>query len=249
MTRPWTEEEIAAFVDGALDAGRAEEMARIIATDPEAAALAREIEDTNRLVRDAYADVMEAPVPDHLKAVVMETRQTVVPFRPKAAPRAFGWSQLAAAASVAIAVGLAAGIYLGQPGGTLVVAPGDAGPDTPLFAALEHLPSGTRSAKNIVPMLSFRDRGGRYCREFEVIGALPEELEFGIACRIEPARWHVEIVVAAPIIEPGPEGFAPASGPAGDALDAMLDALGGTRPFLPEEEATLLDEGWPVLSD
>ena len=95
-------------------------------------------------------------------------------------------------------------------------------------------------------MLSFRDGAGRPCREFEVIGSLPEELEFGIACRNASGPWHVEIVVAAPQTEPGPQGFAPASGPAADALDAKLDALGAGPALSPEDEASLLRQGWQV---
>jgi hypothetical protein len=93
-------------------------------------------------------------------------------------------------------------------------------------------------------MLSFLDAEGRPCREFEVIGELPPQLEFGIACRTPGGAWDVAILVKAPVTEQGADGFAPASGPAADALGAMLDALGAGPAMAPEEERSLLGEGW-----
>ena len=54
----------------------------------------------------------------------------------------------------------------------------------------------------------------------------------------------MEIVVSAPIAEPMPGGYRPASGAAGSALAAMLDALGAGAAMEPAEEAALLKNGW-----
>ena len=143
-----------------------------------------------------------------------------------------------------IVVGIGLGTQFGpQPQSPQVVL-GDAPRGGDLEIALETLPSGTAMADRIVPMLTFRDGAGRYCREFEVIGDLPDELEFGVACRTPRNTWHVEIIVAAPIVEPDDSGFAPASGPGADALAAMLDALGASPPLSPETEAEAIKDGW-----
>lgn len=93
-------------------------------------------------------------------------------------------------------------------------------------------------------MLTFKDAQGRYCREFEVNGDLPSELEFGIACRTEEEAWHVEIIVTAPQAKRGEDGFVPASGPGADALEAMLDALGAGLPLSPNNELQAIQGGW-----
>ena len=154
---------------------------------------------------------------------------------------------MALAASLALVVGLGAGGLLWAPENAVnIAAVGDAPFGGPLQQALETLPSGTASADGVRPMLTFRDEAGHPCREFEIAGDRPGELEFGIACRrSSDGVWHVPIVVAAQPTDTTPEsGFAPASGPAGDALEATLDALGAGPAITPEEEARLLELGW-----
>ena len=245
MTKDWTEEKIAALVDGSLeDEAEAAALRRVLETDPEARAYAEAIRRSNELVREAFDTPADEPIPAGIQAAIFGEPGKVDVLHPR--PRLTGWAPTAIAASLALAIGLAAGQYLGRTGQPAIVALGDAAVDGPLHAALETLPSGTVSDRGVQPMLSFRDGAGRPCREFEVIGDLPDKLEFGIACRNASGRWHVEIVVAAPETEPGPQGFAPASGPGADALDAMLDALGASPALSPEDEASLLQQGWHV---
>lgn len=151
---------------------------------------------------------------------------------------------VAAAASVALAVGLGLGITLDRDSPDQRIALGDTPHGSALQIALETIPSGNALDDQIIPMLSFRDRAGRFCREFEVVGELVDELEIGIACRDAPGTWHVEIVVTAPIIAPIENGYAPASGPGADALEAMLDALGASTPISPTREAELILDAW-----
>ncbi len=245
MTKDWTEEKIAALVDGSLeDEAEATALRRVLETDPEARAYADAVRRSNELVREAFDAPADEPIPAGIQAAIFGEPGKVEVLRPR--PRRAGWVPTAIAASLALAIGLAAGQYFAGTQQPPIVALGDAALDGPLHAALETLPSGAISDRGVQPMLSFRDGAGRPCREFEVIGDLPEELEFGIACRSDSGRWHVKIVVAAPETEPGPEGFAPASGPGADALAAMLDALGAGPALSPEDEASLLEQGWRV---
>ena len=244
MTAHWNETEIAAWVDGSADAADAERIERIVAADPAARAYAEALQKTNRALKTAFETPMDEPIPAAIKAAVLGEPGKVAQF-PKRR-RAAAWVPAAIAASLALVVGLGAGGLLqteSAPG--TIAALGDAPTGGPLHAALETLPSGTESADGVRPMLSFYDGDGRACREFEVAGELPQALEFGIACRTPAGAWHVEIVVAAPAGETNPEGiYVPASGPASDALDAMLDALDAGLPLTPDDEADLLEAGW-----
>lgn len=250
MAADVTKEQIAAYVDGALDEAEAARVAAAIAQEDDARAYAEEIERANRLLRQAFGAPMAEAVSADLQNTLLRhpqgrgsevispigTRRRRTPFLP-----------LALAASVALAIGIGAGVaFLGGWGGhgQRLAVLGPAPADGPLHAALEHLSSGEVSPEGVQPMLSFRDGKGRICREFEVIGELPQGREFGIACRTPAERWQVEIGVAAPTSEGGEGGFRPASGPAGDALDTMLDALGAGPALSPAEEAELLRRGW-----
>lgn len=243
MSREWTEEDIAAFVDGALDDDAAERIAQIIEEDNEARALAEEIGNGNKLLRAAFEDAAAAPVPPSLAATLSGQNSTVIPFRNLLARRRT-WVSAAAAASIAIAVALGLGTkFSGSQMGSQITL-GDAPRASTLHLALETLPSGTPLEDRIVPMLTFTDASGRYCREFEVVGDLPDELEFGIACRTIEAAWHVEIIVTAPMISAADGGFAPASGPGADALAKLIEALGGSAPLAPHAEARVIEKDW-----
>ncbi|MEM7060145.1 MAG: hypothetical protein AAF557_21395 [Pseudomonadota bacterium] len=243
MTNGWTEEEIAAFVDGSLDDAAADRIAAILEQDPDARALAEEISNGNDLLRAAFADVAQSPVPTSLAETLTTADGTVVPFHRRLAQPST-WIPAAAAASVAIIVGLGLGAQFGATKSGPEITLGDAPPDSALHLALETLPSGDPYDERIIPMLTFTDASGRYCREFEVVGDLPDELEFGIACRTAEAAWHVEIVVTAPMGAAIDGGFAPASGPGADALSAMIEALGGSEPLTPRAETRVIENGW-----
>ncbi|MEM9762785.1 MAG: hypothetical protein AAF968_09770 [Pseudomonadota bacterium] len=242
-----TEEDkamIAQWVDGSLDGDpREAEVRSLLAKDPDARAYAEKIERSNRLIRAAFEAPMREPMPAGLRATLFGQPGKVAVLR---RPRV--WIPTAIAASLALALGIGSGAGLFAPStATQIAVLGDAPPEGPLHLALETLPSGTLSGAGVQPMLSFLDRDGRACREFEVIGELPDEFELGIACRRPTGVWHVEIVVAAPIADatPAGDGLAPASGgPAEVTLEAMLDALGAGPTLEPAEEAALLSNGW-----
>ncbi len=243
MNQTWTEEKIAALIDGSLDdPDEAAALRRVLETDPDARALAERLQASNALLQEAFEHPDGAATPAAIQAAIFGEPGKVAAF-PKQR-RLARWIPAAAAACVAFAVGLGAGGVFNTPEPAVIAVLGDAPINGPLHAALESLPSGDISERGVQPMLSFWDGAGRPCREFEVIHELPEELEFGIACRGDSALWHVEILVSAPVTEPNEAGYAPASGPGGSALDAMLDALGAGPALTPESEAELLRNQW-----
>lgn len=235
---------IARLVDGSLEGDpREQEIRNLVAQDPEAQAYAESVERSNRLIRAAFEAPMREPMPAGIRGTLFAAPGKVAMLR---RPRV--WVPTALAASLALALGIGGSMGLFAPEPAVPIARlGDAVADGPLHRALETLPSGRLSEAGVQPMLTFRDGAGRACREFEVIGELPDELELGIACRQPSGLWHVEVVVAAPMADATPmgEGFAPASGgPAATTLEAMLDALDAGPTLSPAEEAALLERGW-----
>ncbi|MEM9737058.1 MAG: hypothetical protein AAF908_10700, partial [Pseudomonadota bacterium] len=108
MTKGWTEDDIAAFVDGALEEERMAEIEEVLARDPEALKLAEEITRSNDLLRAAYADVAAAPVPQELLDTVLGEKSNIVSIarRPR---RVATWLPAAIAASVTIVIGIGIG--------------------------------------------------------------------------------------------------------------------------------------------
>lgn len=98
--------------------------------------------------------------------------------------------------------------------------------------------------KSIVQLGTFIDRQNRPCREFEFAGAHAATLEVGVACRDQIGRWTVEFAVAAEPVTLPDGTLRPAAGPAVDAMSALLDGLGAGPLLGPDEEKTLIENGW-----
>ncbi len=232
MTASWTQDDIAALVDGSLEGPAAERVRAALAADPGAAAVAARLTEERALLRAAFAAPLAEPVPPALAQTILTTPGRVIAFPARPAR---SWRPVALAASAALAVGLGLGLGFGGPGAGPLVAVGPVDARSALHATLETRPSG--AAGSVRPMSSFRDATGRICREFEVDGTIQ-----GLACR-DAAGWQVTTLIAGPATTP-PDGFAPASGDPADPLSAVLDALGAGPPLPPDAEAALLARGW-----
>lgn len=263
MTRRLTDQEIAAHVDGELDAAADADVRARLADDPAARALAGRLRELNARLAAAHplpdagemppaiAAALAAPAPVGAAATAGDGADaapgSVVAFRQAA--RQPAWLPMAAAASVALLLGVASGTFLAGPADRAdqaaeSAAGGLASAGTALAAALETLPSGTLSADAVRPVVTFRDATGRPCREFETgPGVAPR---VGIACREPRGGWEVLAIAAmADAAVPADGAFRPASGAGADmAIEATLDAIGAGDPLAPEEEARLLASGW-----
>lgn len=135
----------------------------------------------------------------------------------------------ALAATVALAVGLGAGLLAGK--GT-----GPSGGADPIFAALDSLPSGEvttlADGTELRMVASFNSSDGALCREYEQIGQNATG-QLTVACRDQGA-WVPQLVVALG----GAEGYAPASAPELLDLYYMHSEAGSVLP--PEEERAAL---------
>jgi hypothetical protein len=265
------DERLSAYLDDALSPSERAALERELAADSGARERLESLRRADALARRAFDAPLDEPLPERFRAVLEgrtadPTRAEVVALDPVRAAQQRGRASVGAGvpsgpstrarrrwrqAPVALAAGLAgvAAFALGW-----LAAPGDAGreaagfattfvPGQPVFATLESTPSGARVMDGAVrPVLTFRAADGRYCREFEMArngaGAV------GVACR-SAGGWELEALLRADVgASDTAGGYAPASGHAAAALDAVLDRLGAGTALGADEEDRARAAGW-----
>lgn len=126
---PVVEEELHAFVDGALDAHRRKEVQDHLDRDPQAAALVAKFAAQRQMLRSVLAPIADEPVPERLKIAASMTRRR--------ASRPGGW-QMAAAVLLALGTGTFGGWQMHgawQPAGGISVLAGEARSSYTAYAA------------------------------------------------------------------------------------------------------------------
>jgi hypothetical protein len=187
--------------------------------------------------------MLQEPVPSELQrsveTMVERSRNQAREPQPRRLLRPANdwWWKASAAASLAIAVGLAGYWLTGEEplGNRLMVANVD---NPALVAALSSVPSGGSAElgpDRFRAIASLRDSRQALCREFE-IDRNTGTTESAIACR-DGNSWAVRIAVAAPA---SADGYAPASSI--EALDAYAAAIGAVMLNPGEENAALAGE-------
>ena len=242
MQRDFDDETLMAYADGELSPERIAEVERAMVADGAVASRVALFERTRRAVADDAAAHPIPPVSDALLARihVLAARaasgsSTVVTMAQR--PRRPPW-HLPVAASIALAVGLGAGVLAGRqewaaPG--LQIAALD---DPDIVAALDTMPSGERmtlpGGDGITAIASFRGGEGDFCRELEY--DRPEGATVvAVACR-SLGVWEIRFAVVA--TASGATGYAPASSL--EALDAYITSTGAGAPMSPDEERAAL---------
>lgn len=254
-----TDEMLVAYVDGELSPEDAAEIERALRSDQKVREAVKVFRDSADWSRRAFDDVLREPVPERLirAATGQENIDQVAGSQPTSAPQSrLRIAGLAMAASIALAIGIAGGFGLSG-----LVAPGESGPsglllvgtvdhDGSLHAALESTASGTLTeiadAGDVMPLSTFIESSGRYCREFQATsaGVAGPKAAFGIACRQPAGSWQVEAVVAAPSpAQAQTNSFIPADG-AEDPLQPLIGAMSDFGPISFADEAAVLATGW-----
>lgn len=174
-----TPEQIAAYADGQLDDAERAALEAAIAADP---ALARQVA-AHRALRQKlgahFAPIAQAPVPDHLAALLRPQPAAVIDLDAKRAERRILplWTWFA---GPALAASLALVVTLTTHNDPL---PGYA--DEQLASALDsQLVAEQPAAAPTRVLLSFRDAAGSYCRAFT------SQSGTGIACR-DKTGWKL----------------------------------------------------------
>ncbi|MEX0733614.1 MAG: hypothetical protein WD944_08990 [Steroidobacteraceae bacterium] len=244
------DEMLMAYTDGELDLVARAEIEAAMAKDP---AIARAIERHRALasrVQSAYRGVLDEPVPERLAKLASGTAATsVVDLAARRAAREEartvigGWRipQWAALAA-SVAVGLFVGVLLMrgpsapyEESATGLVARGE------LDQALTTRLASTSGESNVRIGISFRDRGGAFCRTFHMQREAPLA---GLACR-SGEEWQVRVLAAARAHQ---GELRPAAAMPMAVLQAVDAAIEG-EPFDAATEAAARNAGWREPSD
>jgi anti-sigma factor RsiW len=244
MTRhDLTDEILMAYADGEADADTVRAVEAAVASDAAVAQRLAVFTGTRDALSRAAAARPLDPLTDALRERIARTLAdanepaNVVPFR-RTAWAAQAFRPLAAAASLALAVGLAGG-YLMSQAGKAGDAPGlrIAALDSPAIpGALSSLASGDREAiagGDITIVASFVNAAGEFCREFEFVA--DRDMVASVAC-MAGTGWEPRLAVVA--ASGDGSTYAPASSL--DTLDAYLSAIGAGAPLSREDEAAAL---------
>lgn len=238
-------EMLMAYVDGELTPAQAAQVEAAIAADPAIAdAVARQFA-LRRSLGEAYAPVLDEPVPEALTRMLRPSDAAsgnVVPLPSRAAPVSrsrWGVPQWAAMAA-SLLLGVAVSQWVSKPdaallrteGGALVAGAG-------LANSLEQqLASSPQPGAAVAVGLTFRDAAGHYCRSFSVEGSQPLA---GLACRERGGDWKVPMVVES-TAQAGELRQASTAIPAAVLAEATTRMSGD--PLDAEEERRARDAGW-----
>lgn len=236
-----SDETLMAFADGELAPGDRERVAAAIAADPALAERVRMFERTRQLAHDAFAPLLDEPVPDALRnrieAAAAPASSNVIALPRRGGRPLPAWLPLAASiAAVVVGIGgFLAGRNLGPTAQTQRIALGEVPAE--LAAVLASKPSGSREEHDLGKLsliASFKTGDGRLCREFELDPPRSDTI-VAVACRGASPDWQVVFAVAAP---PGADNYAPASSL--QVLEDYLAATGAGAALSAEEERAAL---------
>ncbi len=245
----FTDEELMAYADGELDQNRAAALDLALAGDENLAARLGMFMDTRSVSADALRPMLDEPVPERLvqrvrdlaaSAAAPSADGNVIAFKPKAAKAVAPFWQLPIAASIALAIGLGAGLL--YQGGKVADQALDiaAITDPAISDALNTLTSGESvpldDGGRIEAIATFRAEDNALCREFEHDRSGGTAV-ISIACH-DGSDWQVRLAIAA--VGADDTGYAPASSL--EALDAYLTATNAGAPLASDEEAAALAE-------
>lgn len=258
MTTRYTDDQLRAFLEGTLeDDALIDAIEAAINAEPAVAARAEALaleDDAVDAVRDAFAPVLDAPVPEHLAQIVAApARADVVerdsgrtlPTPANDTGSGWRWPQFAAvAASLALGVLIGGPLLTGGAGGgsdsgTLGLAGADgAAVAAPVAAMLDTVPSGRTidfdglGSGEVV--LTFRNLEGELCRQFTLEGAAGTS--DALACT-SGEGWQLEAFGrrAEPVGE-----MQLAGGDAAVGVVAAVDAMIDSDPLVGADEAAEL---------
>lgn len=255
----FTDEILMAYADGRLDRETAVSVEAAARADAALRARIATFRATGDLLSRLGEARKAAPVPEALRA---RAEQAIVAARPAAVPEPeqpkseaarilpferprqqasakrpprFSFIPMAMAASLALVIGLGAGLSLDDTpagdawfGTAALEGSGIAGVLSTLPAGQEHAIPGAR----VAVLASFKDGTGALCREFEI--KRPGQGLVSVACHVEQG-WEMRFAAATG----NAPGYAPASSM--EALDVFLGGVEATAPLSMEDERLALE--------
>jgi hypothetical protein len=243
----FSDETLMAYVDDELDGATRAALQEAMAGDPRLAQRVARHRKLRARLSAAFDPVLEEPLPERLLAAARGTSAGSRPdnvialarARP-AAPR-WSWPQWGAIAASLIAGVLLSPLLLRQPaGGALVARDGQLVAGGVLEHALsEQLASSQTPEAPVRIGVSFRAKGGDYCRTFVLRdnGALA-----GLACR-DHGAWRLQVLAAAQSPAGAPGAYRPAAALPAPVMRAVDELIAG-EPLDANAEAAARSRRW-----
>jgi len=261
-----TDETLMAFLDDELGVEDKAKVTTQIENSPELARRVDNMRLADSLLVQSCQRIDSRPMPPEMMALLgafpeeqakqakqtASDQATILPFRKKLRQLVHAplW-QIAAAATVVLAIGLGAGRQLltSQTGKTPAMIVAEANiirPGNSLFPILEKQPSAitvrTSADSAVTPIMTFRTADNRYCREFKVTTG--QTVTRSVACRTGGA-WIVKTSVTTQNkVSAGGGQYQTATGPDNSPVDTVIlglmkgDALGA------RQEARIIQNDW-----
>ena len=172
-------------------------------------------------------------------------------------PSRLSWSY-AAAVMAALFVGFVGHTLLNRIGSDrefssnepIIVRNGEVFASNGLRQALELTPNGKRSVGGrtvnyIVPLLTFKDKQKRFCREYDMAVAKGSHFS-GVACRSQDGHWQIQLHVVTKSSAASSETFSPASNGAVEIVELMSEQMRVGKALNKSEVETSLKTGWQM---
>ncbi len=251
----WSDEALAAYVDGELDAASRQRLEDELAGDALLAARVARAQALRRQIEAAFGAVLDEPLPPRLLAALRSPVTTTPPAaatvvdldraradrspRPgRARPVWSAWSAMAASLLIGVFAGRA--LWPGTPADAWASEGGRLLARGALERALTGQTGGPAAAPDGVGLpISFAAVDGRYCRGF----VLAREALAGLACR-DGARWQVELLAAAPDRGTPPGGVRPAASALPEVLLHAIEMRMAGEPLDAAGERAAQARGW-----
>lgn len=229
------EEKFFAWLDGELTDAEAADMERLIASDPELAAMVQKHRSMEARLRGAFDSIAEAQVPDRLRSAATATQSNVLDMdaRRRGGPirGVPQWALIAAT----LVVGVFAGSLLpGRSEGPIEVEGGTLYAAGALDRGLETQLASAPGRASLRVGITFRNSADSICRTFTA------EAATGLACR-DKGRWQVQGLF--PVGEGQQSEFRMAAG-MNPALAELVGLTMTGEPLNAQEETAARDRGW-----
>lgn len=240
-----SDELITAWLDGEVTQQQRNEIETSIAASPELGVRVARLARADRLLTPAFAETLNAPIPQRFEAVIGRSRRRsgFGGFRAALSGLLLPRPMAMVAASLVLGVMLGGAVLSGSPTGAGIAADSQGrmiANDT-MAANLASVASGA----NVGPLrirLSMVDNSGRYCRQFETAAAA------GLAC-LENEGWVIDTLSRTNGTSSVDVAYVMADGSTDAAISAALQRLGVRSVLDSREESAAIASGWTAQAN
>jgi surface antigen len=240
---------IMAWVDGQSDPVESKLVEAYLQQDPAAAERVAMFRRTGRELGQLFDQPLHEPVPQRLLDAVLSAPSVPAASRPRLSTLLSSmlatYTPIFSAAAIAIVMVVGGTIWKN---GSRIQHRENVVADADLQRVLDTLPSGTEVAVQsgdailrMMPLTTFVDTAGNYCREYERIKSTVAIA--GVGCRRDDGKWHIE-AEAETVPTPKRVGIAPVGRKPVPAIDAAVDRLIKGDVLGSQPEADLIAKQW-----